>query len=57
MKVLRRSDVKKKGLKEVKKREIDRLHRRLKRGWAQKNRKILRVAFFYVINIYFLCTA
>lgn len=57
MKVLRRSDGKKKGLKEVKKRKIDRLHRRLKRGWAQKNRKILRVAFFYVINIYFLCTA
>ena len=53
MKVLRRSD----GKKEVKKRKIDRLHRRLKRGWAQKNRKILRVAFFYVINIYFLCTA
>lgn len=57
MKVLRRSDGKKKGLKEVKKRKIDRLHRRLKRGWTQKNRKILRVAFFYVINIYFLCTA
>lgn len=56
MKVLRRSDGKK-GIKRGEKRKIDRLHRRLKRGWTQKNRKILRVAFFYVINIYFLCTA
>lgn len=38
MKVLHRSDGKK-GLKEVKKRKIDRLHRRLKRGWTQKIEK------------------